>query len=287
MKIEFYIEAALNPELEGQVSIARNLLEEEIENTVKDLGSDIRIFDRIIFAEKKKYGEAIKSIDKDEGFTDREHAVGFGKTIKQGEKSSIVYREEILNGIINYKDKTKLSINEELIFYVFRHEIGHAIDNKLRNPPNIKSELDFEIRKISSYYVEVFISEFAANWNSGNRTTKAFYNNLSLTKETNIKNHFNEIKTIKKSEDYRVNQKKYGVADRLWSILMELSQLLAISIKLNYRFKIDPSLISIDIQANLISICQELGLNYPNISKELLERIYLVWEKQYKKEYEI
>ena len=287
MKIEFYIAGALEPNSDGKVSKARNLIEKETKDTLEYLGHEITILDKIIFAEKQKYGEAIKSIDKNEGFTDNGNATGFGKTIKLGQKSSIVYREEILNGIINYKDKTDLSIGEEIAFYFFRHEIGHAIDNKLRDPVNIKSELNFDVRKISNYYIEIFISEFAANWNSSIRTSKAFYDDLSSTKETNINNHYSEIKTIKGLEEYSLSQRQYGVADRLWLILMELSQLLAISIKLSYKFKFDSSMINLDFQMKLVNICQELGLKYPVIDEELSERIYRIWDELYKKEYEI
>ena len=287
MKIEFYTNEGSPRISQEKKEEIRSFVIKIIENTIEDLGAKTSIFDRIIFTDEDRYGEFIKSIDKNEGYTNNEFGVGFGKTINKHEKSSIIYRIEILVSLINIGFKKKLTLDEELTYYVFRHEIGHAIDNNLRKPKEVKSETTFEVRKISEYYIEILISEFCANWNSAKQMSKGFFDFLVISNTENMKNYLADVKNIQNLMNYTLNQRKYGVADRLWSILMQISQLLGLSILLDYEFKI-PSFIMDEMeQQKMKETFLQISKTYPVINKELKEELYLTWKEMYKKEYEI
>ena len=287
MKIEFYLQEHI-PKIskEGKDKV-RNFVRNKINQIVNELGTDTSILDKIIFADKERYGEAISSIDENEDYTNSEYGAGFGKTIMQNGKSSIIYKLEILNAIVTIGDKAELSKDEELPYYVLRHEIGHAIDNSLRNPEKLKSEETFDERRISHFYIEVLISEFAANWNSTKQLSKVYFDELISSKIDNIKNYLKDIKNIKLEMSYTLAQRKYGVADRVWLNLMEISQLLGVSILQNYDFFFPEYLIEKSIQNKMKNVFTQISKTYPIIKEESKEELYFIWKEVYKKEYEI
>lgn len=287
MKIEFYLQEQIPKISQERKDEVRNFVQNKVSQIVNDLGTDISILDKIVFADKERYSEAISSIDENEDYTNNEYGAGFGKTIMQNEKSSIIYRLEILNAIVTIGNKTNLSKDEELPYYVFRHEIGHAIDNSLRKPKKLKSEETFDERRISHFYIEILISEFAANWNSAKQLSKVYFDDLVSSKVDNVKNRLEDIKSIKAEMGYTLAQRKYGIADRIWLNLMEIAQLLGVSILRNFNFTFPESLIEKSMQKKIKNVFIQIGETYPMIKEESKEELYFIWEEIYKKEHEI
>lgn len=287
MQIEFYIRERFLKISQERKNEIKNIVSNKIEETLNKLGAETSILNRIIFAEKERYGEAIQSVDKNEDYSNNEFGVGFGKTIMEGEKSSIILRHEILEALVTVENNKELSIAEELLYYVFQHEIGHAIDNYQRRPIKTQSEVTFEPRAISNYYIEILISEFAANWNSAKLLSKTFYNDLTNSNSENIRNFLEDKGRLKSLPNYTLAQIKYGVSDRIWLSLMQISQLLGVSILHNCELKIPSEIIDEDTQIKIKDVFLQISKTYPLIDEKSKEELYLVWERLYKKEFEI
>jgi len=139
-----------------------------VEQFCKKLEFSIDYIEEIIFADENIYGEVIRNINPEEGYTDTPEGKGFGKTIylKEKNKNIIILRSEYFQLIVHILSGELQNENPvyELTLFTLLHEIGHCISN-INEYIEIHKKKTLGINEIPLYYFTIIYDEYTANKN--------------------------------------------------------------------------------------------------------------------------
>ena len=155
----------------NQLKIDENTLfciSSNIEQFCKKLDFSIDYIEEIIFADENVYGEVIKNINPEEGYTNTQEGKGFGKTIYLCEKKKniIILRSEYFQLIVQILSGELQKGNPvyEMTLFTLLHEIGHCISN-INEYNEIPKKKTLKIDDIPLYYFAIIYDEYTANKN--------------------------------------------------------------------------------------------------------------------------
>ncbi|KPL04721.1 MAG: hypothetical protein AMJ73_03915 [candidate division Zixibacteria bacterium SM1_73] len=153
----------------------KRLVSDVVISAAQRIGVNENNLDKIAVAYPEHYEKALQDLT-GELFTDSQNYIGFGKTtskMDQGQlRHSIVFHASIFEAVLKgqiesqSQDIRHWNVEQQCMYFVIPHELGHCKDHEERMIASSKNVLDFkrgfELESIHQYYSEILIDEVCA-----------------------------------------------------------------------------------------------------------------------------
>lgn len=283
--------------------LIKELASDIVQSAAERVGINHNNLDKIAIAYPENYGKAVQDITGDR-YTSNHDYVGVGKSIsklKQGQlRHSIVFHSCIFEAILSELKSaggeiTQWGIENQCMYFVIPHELGHCKDHEERFIPSPKRSLDFstgfDLEFIHQYYSEILIDEASACIFGDKYYSEKMINHRYSEERKTLNKSYNELRKklqIYSGKDEEILKLAASTSEWIWMYQIQLAKHIVSS---SYRVAKDFQLTQLaDIFENTedehLYFLQALHLiidNYPNIPKEAKETLIQSWRNFVKK----
>ncbi len=282
----------------------KELVLDIVHSAAERVGVNHNNLDKIAIAYPENYGKAVQDIIGDV-YTSNQDYDGVGKSIsklKQGQlRHSIVFHSCIFEAIFSAQNEstgggiTQWGIENQCMYFVIPHELGHCKDHEERFIPTQKRSLEFssgfELEFIHQYYSEILIDEACACIFGDKYYSEEMVSHRYSEENQTLNQSYNSLRKqlqIYSGKDEEILKLAVNTSGWIWMYQIQLAKHLISS---SYRVRKDYQLTQLaDIFENTdkehLYFLQALDLlmdNYPNIPKEAKEILAQSWRNFAKK----